>query len=65
MAIVGDTEKDLQLAKKNSGAGCGISVLCGVGSEEELSVLADFCCVKPGAPHPGWSADLGPTIGIA
>ncbi|WP_129730007.1 HAD family hydrolase [Ectobacillus funiculus] len=46
VAIVGDTEKDLQLAK-NSGAGCGISVLCGVGSEEELSALADFVVLSP------------------
>ncbi len=46
VAIVGDTEKDLQLAK-NSGAGCGISVLCGVGSEGELSVFADFIVPSP------------------
>lgn len=46
VAIVGDTEKDLQLAK-NSGAGCGIGVLCGVGSKEELSVFADFVVPSP------------------
>lgn len=46
VAIVGDTEKDLQLAK-NSGAGCGVGVLCGVGSKEELSAFADFVVPSP------------------
>lgn len=46
VAIVGDTVKDLQLAK-NSGAGCGIGVLCGVGSREELSAYTEYVAKSP------------------